>query len=259
MKRLQIVLALLLIALLVGLPIGAGGSPARRRPIVIPAGGGFTFSFVGSSDGASDSSPPATVTTSSGTISVQSGDLIIAAVQWEDNPTAEVSSILDNNGNNALTKDSEVHNSGSEMNFHLWWGIANTTNASATFTATVDADVAYKKMVVMVYRKSGGTISKDISGTPAIANDTNTSQTVVTGTFSTTGANNLVCAFAGFYTSGSWSNEQVNGVTADNVRNPSGIAGWCDNNTSALTNATASALYSQTRYWVATAISFKVE
>lgn len=256
MRRL---LLILLVPLLCGWPV-VTTIGSRGGGVTAGGGGGTnTFTFVGSANGADDASDT-TVGTTSGTISVQTGDLIIAAVQWEDNSTAEITtgSFDDNNNNNDLTKDSEIHNSGSEMNMHIWWGVANTTNATASFDLVVDTAVPYKKMVVVVYRPSGGTITKDISGTPAIANDTNASNSVVTGTFSTTGTDNVVCAFAGFYTSGTWSNQQINGGAADHTDSPNGISGWCVDASAALSSVTATATYSSIRYWVATAISFKL-
>lgn len=253
------VLLFLLVASCASAQVVIGNAVIGSAGISNPtAGGPYSFTFVGSANGADDVSDT-TVGTSSGTINIQSGDLIIAAVQWEDDSTAEITtgSFDDNNNNNDLTKDSEIHNTGSFMNMHIWWGIANTTNATASFDLVVDTAVPYKKMVVMVYRPSGGSVTKDITGTPAVADDTNASQTVVTGSFSTTGANNIVCAFAGFYTSGTWSSTNINSVAADRTQVPNGIAGWCRDNVSALSSVTASAFYSSVRYWVATAISFK--
>lgn len=255
----RFLLPILLIPILCAWPlagtIGAGGGG-------VTAGGGGgtnTFTFVGTASGSDDASDT-TVATTSGTISVQAGDLIIAAVQWEDNSTAEITTggLDDNNGNNDLTKDTEVHNAGQEMNLHLWWGVANTTNATASFDAVIDTSVPFKKMVVVVYRPSGGTITKDISGTPSAVDDTNTSNVATTGTFSTTGTDNVVCAFAGFYTSGSWSVQQINGGTADHTVSPNGISGWCVDASAALSSVTASSTYTANRYWAATAISFKL-
>lgn len=223
-------------------------------------GGPYSWTFVGKANGATDG-PGTSISTTSGTINVAIGDLIIAAVQWEDDSTAEITTgeFDDNNNQNDLTKDSEIHNSGNFMNMHLWTGVAGTANATASFTATIDTSVSYKKIVVFVYRPSGGTPAKDITGTPAAADDSNASQTSTTGSFSTASSTDVVCAFAGFYTSGSWSNQTINSVTADRTESPSGISGWCRENVTALSSVTASSLYSQTRYWVATAIAFKAE
>lgn len=243
-----------LLALLIAVPAIAG-------PVILidggGGGGGGSFTFVGKANGA-DPDTDTTFSTTSGTISVLAGDLIIAAVQWEDNDTAELSSIDDNNNNNALAKDSEVHNSGAQMNMHLWYGIADTTNATASFDFVVGTSVPFKKAVVFVYRPSGGTVAKDITGTPAAADDTNASSSVVTGTFSTTGSSDVVCAFAGFYTASTWSNEEINNVAADRIEDPEGIAGWCDDSSAALSSVTATADYGAARYWVATAIAFEV-
>lgn len=234
---------------------------ASGGPVILKGGGGGggggAFTFVGKANGSVDGSG-STITSSSGTISVVAGDLIIAAVQWEDDSTAEVSTLNDNNNDNALAKDSEIHNIGQEINLHLWYGLADTTNAAATFDALINANVQFKKMIVMVYRPSGGTPAKDISGTPGATDDTNSSSSVVTGSFSTSGSSDVVCAFAGFYTGGSWSAHEIDGVGADRIEAPSGMSGWCDDDTAALSGATATASYSANRYWAATAIAFEV-
>lgn len=231
---------------------------SRRR--TAGGGGPYTFTYVGGASGSEDNTSPQSVSTGTG-INVESGDLVIAWVQWEDSSTAEITTgaFDDQDGNNDLTKDSEIHNSGSQMNGHLWWGIANATRTGAVWTADIDTAVGFKKIVVTVYRKSGGTISKDISGTPAVANDTDSSSVITTGSFSTTGANNVVCGMGGFYTSGTWSSHTINAVADDRVLEPSGVSMWCRDNVSALSSVTASATYSAARYWVASAISFKAE
>lgn len=223
-------------------------------------GGPYSWTFVGKANGSVDGSGT-TISTTSATINIAVGDLIIAAVQWEDDSTAEITTgeFDDNNNQNELTKDSEIHNSGNFLNMHLWTGVATVANATASFTATIDTSVQFKKIVVFVYRPSGGTPVKDITGTPSAADDSNASQTALTGSFSTASSTDVVCAFAGFYTSGSWSNQTINSVTADRSESPNGISGWCRENVTALSSVTASSLYSQTRYWVATAIAFKAE
>lgn len=254
MRRLILSLLFALLPFLGGWPgttLGGGGTGGGSG-----SGGGGTFTFIGSASGAVDAAGT-TIATTSGTLSVIAGDLIIVAVQWEDNSTAEVVTLDDDGNHNPLAKDSEVHNAGQEINLHLWYAIADTTNGTASFDAVIDASVQYKKMVAFVYRPIGGTPSKDMTGTPGAVDDTNVSNAVTTGSFSTTGAADVVCAFAGFYTGGSWSSMQINGVTADHTQAGSGMAGWCDDSSAPLSGATATAIYDTTRYWAATAIAFE--
>lgn len=242
----------------------ASGAPIINRDF--QAGGGvgggpYSFTFVGSAHGSNDSSST-TVTTTTGSIAIQSGDLIFAAVQWEDDATAEVTGIVDDNSTNDLpNKYTEVHNTGGEMNLHVWWGIADTTRTATDFEATIDTSLPYKKITVMVYRPSGGTVSLDITGTPNAVDDTDASQVPLTGSFSVSGDDSVVCGIAGIYTSGTWSEADttIGGVGEDRITNNSGQAIWCLDNAGPLTSVTATTIYSVVRYWVATAVAFKAE
>lgn len=234
----------------------AGGATAGTPP---GGGGPYSFTFVGSAHGSNDTSST-TVTTTTGSIAVQSGDLIIAAVQWEDDASAEVSGIVDDNSTNDLpTKYTEVHNTSGYMNLHVWWGIADTPRTVTSFSATIDTSLPYKKLTVLVYRPSGGTVSTDITGTPNAVDDTNLSQIATTGTFSVGGDDSVVCAVAGFYTSGSWVDPEIGGVAASRMTNNSGQSFWCLDNAGPLSSVTGESTYSSARYWVATAIAFKAE
>lgn len=251
-----------ILALLLALPAAAfrptltAGGATSGTP---PGGGPYSFTFVGSAFGSNDSSS-ATVATTTGSIAVQVGDLILAAVQWEDDSTAEVTGIVDDNSTNDLpTKHSEVHNTGGEMNLHVWWGIADTTRTVSDFEATIDTSLPYKKITVMVYRPSGGTVSTDISGTPSKEDSTESTVLTTTNSFSVAGNDSVVCGMAGIYTSGSWSNMEIDGVVADNSEANSGMAMWCLDNAGPLTSVIAEAEYTALRYWVTTAIAFKAE
>lgn len=253
-----------ILALLIAAPAAAQVFPIPGPGRAAFGGGGggggpYSFTFVGSAHGSDDASNT-TVTTTTGSIAVQSGDLIFAAVQWEDDATAEVTGIVDDNSTNDLpTKYTEVHNTGGEMNLHVWWGIADTPRTVTSFSATIDTSLPYKKLTVLVYRPSGGTVSTDITGTPNAVDDTNLSQIATTGTFSVGGDDSVVCAVAGFYTSGSWVDPEIGGVAASRMTNNSGQSFWCLDNAGPLSSVTGESTYSSARYWVATAIAFKAE
>lgn len=256
----------LLLALLLCLPLAASADGYVDTLSYLASGGGGggseTFTFVGAMYGATDGS--STTVSATGSVSIISGDLIIVGAQWEDNASAEVTLIQDDsNANGVGTKDSEIHNAGSFMNLHLWWGIAGTTRTATSFDIDIDTSVAFKKAVVMVYRPSGGTVSKDLTGTPGAADDTDTSDTPTTGSFSTTGSHNVVCGVAGIYTGGNWNDAApvINAVAADHTtgQSNSGMLMWCDDDSGALSGVTAQADYSADRVWVANAIAFKAE
>lgn len=229
-----------------------------------PPGGGGSFTFIDSASGTNDG--PGTTVATSTTLNVAAGDLLIAAVQWEDDGGATVTSFTDG-GSNALTFDTgdDVHSGSNEINLFPHYKISASANASATFTATIDptgTDVSYMKLVVLQFRPGGcpstcETVTKDISGTRENAGTG--SSTATTGSFSTTGTDVVACGLAGFYTSGTWVTPTINSVAADADESPSGISGWCRIVTSALSTVTGSHSYTFSNTWAATAIAFKAE
>lgn len=227
-------------------------------------GGGGAFTFIDSASGANDG--PGTTVVTSTTLNVGPGDLLIAAVQWEDDGGATVTSITDG-GSNALTFDTgdDVHSGSNEINLFPHYKLSASTNASATFTATINptgSDVSYMKLVVLQFRPGGcpgscETVTKDISGTRENAGTG--SSTATTGSFSTTGSDVVACGLAGFYTSGTWVTPTIDSVGADADESPSGLSGWCRTVSSALSAVTGSNDYTFSNTWAATAIAFKSE
>lgn len=220
-----------------------------------PVGGPFTF--VASASGASDGS--STTVATSTTLNVAAGDLLIAVVTWEDGATT-VSSLTDG-GSNTLTQNAgdDISNSSNQINVSPQYRLSASSNSSATFTATLAAARVFKKLVVMQYRPhSGETVSRDISGTRENFDDTDTTN-VVSGSFSTTGSDVVVCGLMGIYTSGTHSSSTIGGVSATQSKQEGGAFVWCRIVTSALTTQTANTTYSTARLWAATVLAFKAE
>lgn len=246
---------LVAIVLALALPAGAfrptltaGGATAG----VGGGGGGGPFTFIASASGSDDASDTDVATSS--TLNVASGDLLIAAVQWEDTDTT----VTISDGTNSFTFDTgeDVHSASNEINLYPMYVLSASANATATFTATLGASRAYKKIAVMQYRPSGGTTSKDISGT---RENNGSGSTITTGSFSTTGSDGVVCGTAGIYTSGTWVSPTINSVAADESVAPSGQTIWCRRVTASLSSVTASDSYTFSSFWAATAIAFKSE
>lgn len=215
------------------------------------------FTFVASASGAADSSGT-TVGTSSA-LNVAAGDLLVAVVTWEDGATT-VSSVTDG-GPNALTQQAgdDIANSINEINVSPQYRLSGSANSSATFTATLAAARAFKKLVVMQYRpQAGETVSRDISGTREAFSDADTTS-IVSGTFSTTGSDVVVCGLMGIYTSGTHSSSTIGGVAVDQSKQEGGSFAWCRILSAALTNQTANTTYSVARLWAATVLAFKSE
>lgn len=238
-------------------------SLANAGPIIwIPGSGGgggsYSFTYVGSDYFADDGASVTSIATDA-TISVPSGGTVIVAVQFEDNGvvTSTVTSVTD--GTNTYTAYTDIHNAGDQMNLWVFYTMNATAVANATFTASISAGAPYAKITAIVYSKTGGTTSLDISGTPDAVDDTNLNSAPTSGSFSTAGSSSLVCGIAGIYTGGSWSLLNIAGSAADNAEDNSGQAIWCDDNSTALSGVVASSSYTSLRYWVATAIAFKAE
>lgn len=243
-------LSLLIALLLLALP--AGGGPVIVK-IGSGGGGGGAFTFVASATG-SDDANDTNVSTSS-TLNVATGDLLIAYVTWEDGTTT-VSSLTDG-GSNTFTFDTgdDVNDGPANVNVHPLYKLSATANATATFTATIGASRSFKRIVVFQYRPAGGeTVTKDISGTREASG---TSTAMATGTFSTTGTDNVVCGGGAYYTTWTPSSPLVAGSAASQTAQISGAYGWCRIVTTALTTQTASVTSDQNREWAATAIAFK--
>lgn len=251
----KIVLALILVASVANagsvIKIESGGG----------GGGGGAFTFIASANGADDTND-VDISTST-TLNVQAGDLLIGAVQWEDTDTT-VSSFTDGGSTpNTLsfTTGDDVHSAGNEINLYPLVRTSAVTNSAATFTVTLGSARQFKKMVVLQFRPAGcpgacETVTRDVSGTREANGN---SASILSGSFSTTGTDNVVCGIAGIYTGGVWSAQTLAGSASTDNASPSGITGWCRRVSSALSTQTASSTYSQTRFWAATVLSYKSE
>lgn len=215
-------------------------------------GGGGAFTFVASATGTSDSSTT-TVATST-TLDLNAGDLIIAYVSHEG--TATTISSLTDGGSNSLTFDTGEDVSNTDANLYPLYKTSASNNDTATFTATLGAAREWKGIVVMQYRPSAGTTSKDISGT---RENTGSGFGGSTGTFSTTGSYGVACASLDIAASGVWSGEDINSVVADQDVAAGSMNVWCRILSASLSSVTGQTDYSSSSTWAATAIAFKSE
>lgn len=257
MRRALVLIGLLLaVVLLAGWPssvnLGGNGTGGGTG-----GGGGGAFTFVDSASGADDAGGTNSVSTAGDPLNVADGDLLIAVVTWEDGG-ATISSFTDGGSNTLAVDGAEYFNDPATfINGAPAYRAVGVGNASATFTATLSANRAFKKLVVMQYRPaSGETASKDISGTRE-ADGSGTA--ITTGSFSTTGTDGVVCGMTGIYTSGSHSGSTIAGVAADQTRQEGGAFAWCRITTAALTTQTASTTYSASNTWAASVLAFKAE
>ncbi len=251
----KLLLVLLAIPLLCAWPgvvtMGGGGESGGGGG----GGGGTEFTFVDSASGGVDAA--GTTVSTSDPLVLAAGDLVVAMVSYEDGG-ATTATVTDG-GSNSLTFDTgeDITNSGGEITVHPLYKTSASANATATFTATLGAAKAYSRIIVMQYRRAGTeTVSKDISGT---REGQGNSLSLLSGSFSTTGSDNVVCALSAIYTSGTHSNSVVAGTTADHVHQQNGAYTWCRSFTSPLTTQTASSTYTANNHWVVTVLGFKSE
>lgn len=251
MKR--VLLAFLAIPLLCGWPSMLGGNGTGGGG---GGGGGGAFTFVASASGAADSAGT-TVSTSS-TLNVATGDLLIAVVTFEDDDSTTTVSITDG-GSNSLTFDSgdDLRDGTFAINVHPLYRLSGVANATATFTATLSASRSWKRIVVMQYRPgSGETVTKDVSGT---RENSGTGTSLASGSFSTTGTDGVVCGLSGIYTTPTFSSAAIGGVSADQTKQQGGAYAWCRIVTAGLTTQTATVTSSSSSIWAATVLAFKSE
>jgi hypothetical protein len=219
------------------------------------------FTFVASAVGEDDGPGTTTIVTTSNTLNVQTGDLLIAYVTHED--TGRTVSTLNDTGSNTFTCDAgeEAASGSNQVRVQPCYRLAGVSNAAATFTATLTDVAPFKKLIVMQYRPAGcptscETVTKDVSGT---RENTGTGQTFTTGTFSTTGTDGVVCAGAAAYGSGAHDTSVIDSVSADQTRQFGTNFVWCRIVSAGLSTVIGSTHYDSSIVWAATAIAFKAE
>lgn len=255
-----------LLVLLAALCLTPGAEAVKaRRPQVyasshyVTQGNGGPFTFVASASGGSD--PSGTTVSTSSTLAVQNGDLLITLVSFEDGNGAETVSVTDNGNLNphTITAGDAAYETTNLTSVYPFYRLSGVTNPTATFTASINAARAFKRIIVMQYRPpTGAVVSKDITGTrKATGTGNGTISNITTGQFSTTGTHVVVCAMEAIYTGGTHSISQINQVAAEDTKQQNGAYQWCGRQTSPLVNAVATTQYSASRQWAATAIAFQ--
>lgn len=223
----------------------------------VTQGNGGPFTFVASASGGADASGSSVATSS--TLDVQTGDLLITLVSFEDGNGSETVSVTDQGDLNphTITAGDAAYETSNLTSVYPLYRLSGVSHTSATFTATLSTARAFKRIIVMQYRPpTGAVVSKDITGTrKATGNSTD----IQTGIFSTQGVHGVVCAMEAIYTGGTHNTSQINGVTAEDTKQQNGAYQWCRRTSSGLTNAVARTQYSASRQWAATVIAFNAE
>jgi len=139
-----------------------------------------SWTFVASA-GAEDNASGTTVAAPA--ITVAAGDLIVVAVKFEGATTT----VSVSDGTSSLTQWSKgvTGTSSGEPFLDAFYLTSSVASGSVTYTATLGAARAFKDIMVMAYRPSGGSVSLDgtanvgsaISGTSATSGNTTTTGT----------------------------------------------------------------------------------
>lgn len=178
---------------------------------------------------------------------VQQGSLIVAYVKWEGSaaPTVTLS-----DGTSTFTADTLNSGAGGELHGRFYYLLSSTRSGNVTYTATWSQARSYQKLIVYEYTQSGGVVTLDASNR-ATAN----SGTLNSGTITTTGTDEVVFGAYGEYNTANTTNEQINGVAADQVVRSSYASMWSKRFTAPFTGAATATGNSST--WIGNVIAFK--
>ena len=164
----------------------------------------MAFSFVASVYGSSAAT--GTTLSTSTTLNVQAGDILVA---WFGaySGTIGTPSISDG-GSNSFTMESTVNNSSTYGAMGI--KLNASANYSATFTLSTGS-IGYRYLTVLQFRNSSsGTASKDVTAT-----GTGSYGSLATGSFTTTGTDEIVVIGAKGTMSTGWSSMNIGGSAAD--------------------------------------------
>jgi hypothetical protein len=117
-----------------------------------------------------------TTALTTGSVSVQSGDLIVAWSKFEEGGTGDPVITISDTGSGgtwAAALSEEIHSSQFDLHGQMHWALA-TGSASITVSQTLSQEAAFRKLCVHVFRPSG-TFSLGTSGAaPVTAEGTGT-------------------------------------------------------------------------------------
>ncbi len=173
----------------------------------------MAFTFIAWASNASDGTSATTIDTATA-LNVAAGDLLATWVKHEGAPTTIA--VADTGGGNSHTFDAgdKVNHSNTDLSATFGYVLSATADASFTGRATFGAAKPFRSIIVAQFRPDAGeTVSKDTSATGQ-GNGT----AVQSGTYTTSGTDEVTMGGYGEYVAATSSNHQINGVAADGVR-----------------------------------------
>lgn len=156
----------------------------------------------------------------SSTLDVAAGDVLLCHVGYE---SASTTCTVSDGGSNSFEGGTEEQ-SGANTNFsRLFYLLAASANATATFAATLGGTRAYRSIIVLQFRPDSG----DAASVDQSAVLDNTTQSIASPAISTTGTDEVVVAAVKSYSTATFSAFQIGGVAADgSVVQPAGSGAW---------------------------------
>ena len=212
------------------------------------------FAFIAVAEGAVAKGSGTTLSTSS-TLNVLAGDLLVAAVHWEEGTGGTIG--VTDGSSNVFTMTPEVNSSGQAW-AAFGYKISASANAAATFKFTNSSAAVYRHLYVYQFRPApGATVSLDPTTTnPAIGSGNSASP--VGGTITTKGTDTVVIGSVKSYSDTSHSAHKIGGVAADGSTSDglwSSI--WYRLLSSPMASGYAQATLSYATTWVCGTIGFK--
>lgn len=172
-----------------------------------------SFTFIAWASNASDSTTSTTIDTTTA-LNVAAGDTLATWVKHEG--TSTTITIADSVAGNSHTVDAgdKVDHSNGDLSATFGYVLSAAADASFTGRATFGVAKPFRSIIVAQFRPDAGeTVSKDTSATGQ-GNGT----AVQSGTYTTSGTDEVTMGGYGEYVAATSSSHQINGVAADAVR-----------------------------------------
>lgn len=136
-----------------------------------------------------DNSGSSASSISTNSFNVASGNLIVVAVRWWKLSSQTLSSLTDSAGN-VYVKAAGKQPVGSNDQIEIWYAQNTVAASSNVITATFSASTGYRNIAAIQYSGADPAAALDVTA----VGDTNSSKTVTSGTFSTSGQKGVIVA-----------------------------------------------------------------
>lgn len=210
----------------------------------------MAFTYVGVASGY-DYNSVTSVATSTGTLNVAAGDVLVCLGSWNDGTGGTLG--CSDGGSNTFTVGAEQHEAGAGSCFSaIGYILDAAANATATFTFVHSTAQTGNGIVVLQFRPDSGHVTSldPTSSNPAWGSGAS-GGTLTSGALTTTGNDTIVVGLARNYEGGTWSSEAIGGTAATAVAATNNKQGaWYRILTEGISSGSATAAQSVSNYWV---------